>query len=854
MKRWLAIMGLLVPLAGVCQTSIVFNESTTYTSIGQGINLDTENSYNSHLLKNVLGGVNPGMQGTGLNIYMLNVGSVGSPANTTVVDYNTASKVALNQYAGGTWYGLCSAHNNFPGSVEICNGSGSNGFASGTVTSNTANTGSGATFVLGGTSNNFVQYDTIAIYGPSGATSSVSGFDWNCSTTGTGTCTIDTTSGNLYPGAIQAVQMCNGSSGTVALSATTDDFFTATANMIPISGTYTISLLTNIISGSGMTISANVARTGGVNSTATLSPTGSGWQTSSGSITGSETNTTTRGYLTVTYTLTATPGASSCVDVIDAQVTNNADTNASTFNQHTLTNVGASGGVTNAQEWRFSWSSDNLESLTNMLAVQAVRQGTNGQGGYNDANASLGLHDVLTAAKVAGEPSVWISLPQTFQQADFVNLVNYLAGTSGTYAALRATLGQTAAWTTVFKSIVLEISNEPWNFGSNVVLPGYSGCGTYGCNNYYSLSILDCGYLKTAAGWNGAVMSCQAGVQTGNQAFAHNLHVQDTSGYVDGIAVNQYTQASQTACTMQGLYTPLGVEAWADATDSSSASQLIYTCSGGEQCSVYEGQASPSVGSNCTQAQLVGFPEGLGFGITDPMYAALDNKYLGFLHWNFFDIYGYSYTTEAIWGIFGQANALNPHPAAYAMGMYNTCASLGTGYSATPTSPPTLNFSASNGVNAYSAAPLIQSVAFKNGSSRCVVVWNTDYSNTHAITFTGTNAPTSATRILLSSTNTSDNNESSIVVSPATSTVSFPNTLPAHSMAIFQFNTITPPTNFWVQEATARGLPPACEDSFTIEQQMERCPELGGDRALPIPTAQEIAAASFYPRLAEANF
>lgn len=796
MKRcWIIFALLLVPLAKA-QTSISLNEGTTYTSIGQGINLDTENSYNSHLLKNVVGGVNPGMQGTGLNIYMLNVGSVGSPANTTVVDYNTSSNIVANQYAGGTWYGLCSAHNNFPSTVEICNGSGSNGFASGTVTSNTANTGSGATFVLAGTSNNFVQYDTIAIYGPSGATSTVTNFDWSCSTTGTGTCTVNTTSGNLYTGAIQAVKMCNGTSGTVALSTTTDDFFTATANMIPISGTYTISLLTNILSGSGMTISANVARTGGVNSTATLSPTGSGWQTTSGTITGSETNTTTRGYLTVTYTLTATPGASSCVDVIDAQVTNNADTNASTFNQATLTNVGASGGITNAQEWRFSWSSDNLESLDNMIATQAVRQGTNGQGGYNDANASLGLHDTLTAAKVAGVPAMWISLPQTFQQADFVNLVNYLAGTSGTYAAKRIALGQTAAWTTVFKSIVLEISNEPWNYGSNVILPGYSGCGSYGCNNYYPLSILDCGYLKTATGWNGSVMSCWAGVQTGNGAFAFNLKAQDTNGYVDGIAVNQYTQASQTSCTTQGLYTPVSVEPWADATDSSSASNLIYTCSQGEQCSVYEGQASPSVGNTCTQSQLVGFPEGLGFGLADAAYALLDNKYLSFKHWNFFDIYGYSYTTEAVWGIFGQANALNPHPAAYAMGMANTCASLATGYAATPSSPPTLNFTASNGVNSYSAFPLIQSQAFLNGTNRCIVVQNWDYSSTHAITFTGTNAPTSATVTLLSSTNTSDNNESTIVVQPTTTTTSFPYTMPAHSTAIFQFSTSspTPPT------------------------------------------------------------
>jgi hypothetical protein len=122
------------------------------------------------------------------------------------------------------------------------------------------------------------------------------------------------------------------------------------------------------------------------------------------------------------------------------------------------------------------------------------------------------------------------------------------------------------------------------------------------------------------------------------------------------------------------------------------------------------------------------------------------------------------------------------------MGMANTCAALGTGYAATPSSPPTLNFAASNSVQAYSAFPLIRAYGFKGGNNRCVVVYNFDFTSSHAITFTGTNAPASATVTLLTSTNVTDSNESTLAVQPSTATTSFPYTIPAHSMATFQFN------------------------------------------------------------------
>src|SRR5271156_3591665 len=178
--RWLLVFLLVVP--AVAQTSIALSESTgNYTSYGQGINLNTEDPFDSHILKNVVAGHNPSQQPL-LNVYLINVASLGSPATTTVVDYNQFSNIFANQYQGLSYVVLCSSKNNFPGSVQICNGSSSSGACTGTVTSNTIPAGGvGATFILSSCANGFNVNDTIAIGTTTGgqiAGSALSTYGW----------------------------------------------------------------------------------------------------------------------------------------------------------------------------------------------------------------------------------------------------------------------------------------------------------------------------------------------------------------------------------------------------------------------------------------------------------------------------------------------------------------------------------------------------------------------------------------------------------------------------------------------------------------------------------------------------
>jgi hypothetical protein len=779
-------------------TPITLTETTgNYQSIGSGININTNDTFNSFPESNLFAATTPSLQPY-LNIYYLTVGSV-TTSTTTIVDsqiYNT--NIFTNQYQGGTYVVGCSAGNNFT-TVQVCAGSGSSGTCTGTVTSNTSNSGSGATFVFSPCANGFTVHDTIYVFGPQ-TPNTTSNLQWVLGTTGTGTVAIDTTDNDT--GTIQCVKLSNGSSGTAYLHAATDNQ-SGLGNLTQVNGTYTASIHTNILAGSGMTLTMQTVRagTGGVNSTATLSPTGSGWQTTTNTFTATEANNLAVNSLEEIVTLTsAAPNSSVCVYGIN--VSNNADlADGTTFNRQTITNLTT---IMDAQEWRFSWPINN-DSMANLLQVETKRTGTNPVSGVNSENSSLGLHDVLANAKALGVKHIWLNIPITFSQTDMVYFVDYLSAASGgsnAAANLRATLGQSAPWTSWFTRIMIEYGNEMWNNSSMQSLPGYSGCGSYGCWNYFPMSIRAATWMKADSNWNSSVMHFAAGIQTSNGADAFNLHAQDTGGAIDVIANHNYMQGTLSSCTPEQLFQSATTEPWADATDPSSAAGVIYTATQGYQFEVYEGQYNWA-GGTCTQTQQIGNSSGLGSALTTTLSPALFNKLLGVLDYDQFVLYqnNFQYTgqpDEAVWGFFTGpgGNYNNPRPAAYGMGMYNKCASLGTGYTATPGSPPTLNFTASNSVNAYSAVPLVTTAAYMNGTSRCMVVWNTDYVNPQTISFTGTGShPTGSVSITtLSSTNTTDNNEGSnaaIVVQPSSSVVTSPSTvtLAAHSMAILQWST-----------------------------------------------------------------
>lgn len=103
-------------------------------------------------------------------------------------------------------------------------------------------------------------------------------------------------------------------------------------------------------------------------------------------------------------------------------------------------------------------------SLDNLLAPPSARLRTGASTQLTvQEDIPLGLHEFLTLAKAVGaEP--WFAMPPGTSPTQAANLIEYLSGAPTThYGAIRASLGQTAPWTSVFSQIHLELGNEEWN-------------------------------------------------------------------------------------------------------------------------------------------------------------------------------------------------------------------------------------------------------------------------------------------------------------------------------------------------------------------------------------------------------
>ena len=106
-------------------------------------------------------------------------------------------------------------------------------------------------------------------------------------------------------------------------------------------------------------------------------------------------------------------------------------------------------------------------SLDNLLAPPFGRL----RAGYSETtkepgDISIGLHEFLVLCQaIKAEP--WFVVPMSFSRQDMQNLMEYLSAPAAKpYGVKRASLGQTAPWTSVFPMIHLELGNETWNWNS----------------------------------------------------------------------------------------------------------------------------------------------------------------------------------------------------------------------------------------------------------------------------------------------------------------------------------------------------------------------------------------------------
>jgi hypothetical protein len=803
------LTGLLLCIPGRAQTvSVALNESSgNYTSVGTGVNIGTHDYFSSYIRKNLI--PNPGMQPVITNV---NVSVASTGTTTTFTDANAGSGITANQFAGGTFHYACTG-GQFSGSVQTC--AGPNLGATGTIVSNTAANGTtGATFTISSplgaapTAN-----DTIFVFAPKVAMANsginFNAFQWSPETSGTGSVTVDSSSADIPTGTVQCIELSVGATADSTATLTTN--FDTTGGMLnyAFSGVYTQGVSAKILSGSGMTLTMATQRSGGVNGSNAVTLSGTGYQTYTGTFTGTETGATTQSNVGISYTLTGPAGSAICLN--DATLISANDTNPSLARNQVQTDLAAM----NAGEVRFSWPV-NGDSLVNMLAPESSRSASQGEG-QTFNTPSIGVHDFLAEMNDFGKKQVWLSLPCTLTTTDATNFVDYLAaaaGGSNTWANLRASLGETLPWTSLFNRIVIEYCNEAWNQASgNLAMPQYS-VGSNAGWNYVPLVVLFDTALKADSNWNSAVMKTAANVQTANAGFFGGLiAAADTGHNVDLLAANEYGMFDVANCSVQDEFQSATTEAFANAMASDSASGFFQSTTSGRPVGIYEYNNSTDSGG-CTQAQINGLPEGEGYALTDTLMPLLANKQFGITDQDYFVLYqnstGISTTGGATsiqeWGIkTGPGGAFNNmRPSGYGLGIANACSSLGTGYAATPTSLPTLAYTGGNGVSNITV-PLMQFFPFMSGNQRCIVVENTDFTNSHTFAFTGTNIPTGTVTVTTltaaATTTTNEAADTAPAVTPAVTTVSSPTsfTLAPHSLESIAFTVSsplpTPPSN-----------------------------------------------------------
>jgi Bacterial Ig-like domain (group 3) len=409
---------------------------------------------------------------------------------------------------------------------------------------------------------------------------------------------------------------------------------------------------------------------------------------------------------------------------------------------------------------------------------------------------------------VGAEP--WYTVPAGISPTDMQNLIQFLAGDASTqYGAMRASLGQTAPWTTVFPTIHLELGNEMWNStsfaGEAIANPAAYGkvaaaafAAARASSSYDSTRFdLVMGSWAAEPSWTAQELTNSSGYDSVDAApyLFNSLNDYGSNEAIFGPMFAQPEQVDSSP-TASGNY--MYQQAQAAAAGSAPAKLAVYEVN----LSTTSGTAPQSV---VNQAAA-----GLGAGIAVADHMLLMMRDLGITTQNMFAlpeyVNGFSNSqggaeTVPLWGsvidMGGETNLQRPQ--FFALQLANS-AILPTMLATTVSGAnPTWNQPLSTNDSIQLAnAHYLQSFAFTNGTQKSVVVFNLSRSGSQPVTFSGTNAPSGNVVISqLTSINPTDNNEglftdNPVVAGPTQSNVSnfnpvTPYSLPPYSMTVFSW-------------------------------------------------------------------
>jgi hypothetical protein len=451
---------------------------------------------------------------------------------------------------------------------------------------------------------------------------------------------------------------------------------------------------------------------------------------------------------------------------------------------------------------------DFASTTANMIAVPFARlRAGYGEGQTEQDDISIGLHDFLVLCQAVGaEP--WYTVPAGISPADMQNLIQYLAGGASTpYGAIRASLGQSAPWTSVFPTIHLELGNEMWNGAAfageavanpvayaNIAAAAFAaarGSSSYNAGNFD----LVMGSWAATPSWTSQELSNSSGYDS-IDAAPYLFNSLNDYGSKEAIFGPMFAQPEQVDSSPTATGNYMYQQAQAAAAGSPPAKLAVYEVN----LSTTSGTAPQNVVNEVAA--------GLGAGIAVADHMLLMMRDLGITTQNMFALpeyingFGNSAVpneTVPLWGsaidMGGETNLKRPQY--YGLQVANSAilptmlATTVSGGNPTWTQPLSTNDSIQ-----LASAHYLQSFAFTNGTQNNVVVFNLSRNGSLPVTFSGVNAPSGNVVISqLTSMNPTDNNEglftnTPVVAGPTQSNVSNfnpakPYSLPPYSMTVF---------------------------------------------------------------------
>lgn len=433
-------------------------------------------------------------------------------------------------------------------------------------------------------------------------------------------------------------------------------------------------------------------------------------------------------------------------------------------------------------------------SIDNLLAPDFAREraGYTNRGSQADAIA-IGLHDFLVLCQTVGADP-WFTMPTGMTTQEMSNLMDYFGGSTSTvYGAKRAALGQTAPWTTVFGQIHLEFGNEVWNTGN----PGATMAdpASYGKRAGVIFTTAKASPSYSAKSFD-LVLDGFWAIPDWTQTALQNSVNYDTAD----IATYNFSTFSDASST-ENIFGPMLAEPeWYNSTGNNAQNAAVATAAGAK-LAVYETNLGTNQGA-ATQAQVNAAVPSLGAGLSVAANMLLAQRDLGVTVQNMYALGQYQVnfqgtgssaaTSTPIWGsVVDMGGPTNLRRPMFLSEQLANSAILPTllSTSQSGTNPTWNEVSATNDVFTLPTAHYIQSVAYTDGTTLNVILFNLSRTSALPVNFAGLNAPIgTATISTLTAASLSANNESGQQVAITSSSKSLTGgstlTLPPYSMTV----------------------------------------------------------------------